>query len=181
MAKKKHHSRKKKVVVSSPKHNLPNGFWSQVGAIFLIVISILLVVSWFNTGGPVLEWLYKVSLQVIGYSLYIIPALFVYVAVEIFRSEDNRLPLAMKFATGSAIIWLSSLFGLLKNGAGQTTGGFIGDLVNKGMLQLVDSNIAAFIYILLIVITLLFITRVSPFAVITSKLCVMPHRLIALN
>lgn len=165
MPKKRKSSRKRKIE-TTPQHNLPTGFWSQVGAVLMIAISILLVVAWFNAGGPILEWLHDVSLKTVGYSVYIVPALFVYLAVEIFRSENNRLPFAMKFATISAIIWFSSLFGLLKNSAGQTTGGFVGDFVNQGTLSLVDSNIAAFIYILLILITLLFITRVSPFTVI---------------
>jgi len=165
MAKRKK-SRRKKIVNSAPQHNLPSGFWAQVGAVFLIAISILSIISWFNAGGPVLEWLHDNALICIGYAIYVLPALFIYVAIEIFRAENNRLPLAMKFATVSSIVWFSALFGLLKNKAGQTTGGFVGDLVNSGTLLLVNNSIAAFIYILLIVVTLLFILRISPFAVI---------------
>ncbi len=72
----------------------------------------------------------------------------------------------MKLATITSIVWFAALFGLLKNTAGKTTGGFIGDLVNSGALTLVDSGVAAFIYVLLILITVLFIIRVSPFTVI---------------
>lgn len=157
---------KKRSTVSAPQHSLPTGFWAQVGALFLIAISILFIVSWFDAGGPVLEWLHKATLISVGYAVYVVPALFIYVAIEIFRAEDNRLPFVMKFATASAIIWFSALFGLLKNKDGQTTGGFVGDLINKGMAALVNPSIAAFIYILLILITLLFILRVSPFSVI---------------
>ncbi len=168
MAKKKKTSRKKRSVKSkpTPKHDLPNGFWAQVGAVVLIALSLLFVVAWFGAGGPVLDWLYKVVLASIGYAVYVVPALFIYIAIEIFRSEDNRLPLAMKIATASAIIWFSALFGLLKNSSNQTTGGYIGDFINKGALVLVNGSIAAFIYILLIAITLLFILRISPFMVI---------------
>ena len=132
----------------------------------MIAISILFVIAWFNAGGPVLEWLHKAILSFIGYAVYVIPVLFVYVAIEIFIAEDNRLPFVMKLATGSAILWFSALFGLLKNGSGQTTGGVIGDFINKSVLTLVNPSIAAFIYVLLIFITLLFILRVSPFTVI---------------
>lgn len=168
MAKKKKtsRSRKKSPVRSAPQHSLPDGFWSQVGAVFLIAISILFVIAWFNAGGPILEWLHEATLASIGYAMYIVPVLFIYVAIEIFRAEDNRLPFVMKLATASAIIWFASLFGLLKNDAGETTGGFVGDVVNSGVSALVNPSVAAFIYILLIVITLLFILRVSPFTVI---------------
>ncbi|PIZ60223.1 cell division protein FtsK [Candidatus Saccharibacteria bacterium CG_4_10_14_0_2_um_filter_41_11] len=166
MAKKKKSSRKKKFDNSAPQHSLPLGFWNQVGALFLIAISILFVIAWFNAGGPVLEWMHATALSTIGYAIYVVPALFFYVAVEIFRAEKNRLPFVMKFATTSAILWFSALFGLLKKSNGATTGGYIGDFINKSMLALVDSSIAAFIYILLIGITLLFILRVSPFTII---------------
>jgi len=169
MAKKKKISRKRKptkVVKSASKHELPNGFWAQVGAVALVAISLLFVVAWFGAGGPVLDWLFKVVSAAIGYAVYIVPALFIYIAIEIFRSEDNRLPLAMKVATASAILWFSALFGLLKDSQGQSTGGYVGDFINKGALVLVNGTIAAFIYILLIALTILFILRISPFTVI---------------
>jgi S-DNA-T family DNA segregation ATPase FtsK/SpoIIIE len=164
MAKKKKSSRKKKVV--APQHSLPSGFWSQVGALSLIAISLLFIVAWFGAGGPVLEWAHNTALQCVGYAVYVVPLLFCYVAVETFRATNNRLPFVVKFATASAIIWFAALFGLLKDKNGQSTGGFVGDVVNSGMLALVDSSIAAFIYVLLIFITLLFLLRVSPFSVI---------------
>ncbi len=167
MAKKKKYSRKKKAPVrQTPQHSLPSGFWSQVGAVFLIALSIMFVIAWFNAGGPVLEWLHGAALATIGYAVYVAPLLFVYVAVEIFRAEDNRLPFVMKFATVLSLVWVAGLFGLLKNSEGKTTGGFIGDLANSGMLALVNSGVAAFIYVLLILITILFIIRVSPITVI---------------
>jgi S-DNA-T family DNA segregation ATPase FtsK/SpoIIIE len=168
MAKKKKALRKKKSVkpTQSSQHDLPSGFWSQVGAVLLIAISLLFVVSWFKAGGPVLDWLYKMTQVGVGYSVYIIPVLFIYIAVEIFRAENNRLSFPMKLATILAIVWFSGLFGLLKNNSGQTTGGIIGDFLNKGTLVIVNSSVAAFVYVLLIVITLLFIIRVSPRTVI---------------
>ncbi|HRN90410.1 MAG TPA: hypothetical protein PK543_01860, partial [Candidatus Saccharibacteria bacterium] len=113
MAKKKKSTRKKSTRKSvkstkAPEHSLPEGFWSQVGAVFLIAISILFVIAWFNAGGPVLEWLHDATLNTVGYAMYVLPVLFVYVAVEIFRAEDNRLPFVMKLATISAILWFAA-------------------------------------------------------------------------
>ena len=166
MAKKKKSTRKKAPLKSVPQHSLPSGFWSQVGAVFLIAISFLFVVAWFDAGGPVLDWLYQAALGSIGYAVYVAPLLFIYVAVEIFRAEDNRLPFVMKLATITSIVWFAALFGLLTNQTGQTTGGVIGELVNGVTLTLVNSGVAAFVYVLLIMITVLFIIRVSPFTVI---------------
>ncbi|MEO5950779.1 MAG: DNA translocase FtsK 4TM domain-containing protein [Candidatus Saccharimonadales bacterium] len=149
-----------------PKHSLPSGFWTQVGAVFLIAISVLLVVAWFGAGGPVLEWMHASALSTIGYAVYVIPLLFIYVAVEIFRAENNRLPFVMKLATAFLIVWFAGLFGLMKDDAGKTNGGFVGTTVNSAMSSLVNDAVAAFIYVLLILITVLFVLRVSPVTII---------------
>ena len=63
------------------------------------------------------------------------------------------------------IVWFSGLFGLLKTASRPESGGFVGDSINMGVLQMVDSAIAAIIYLVLIFITVLFITQTSPFTV----------------
>jgi S-DNA-T family DNA segregation ATPase FtsK/SpoIIIE len=166
MVKKKKSRKRKSTGSSSPQHRLPSGFWQQIAALALIAISILLVVAWFGAGGPVLEWVQKTALQGIGYAVYIIPVLFVYVAVEIFRAEQNRLPLVMKLATALLIVWVAGLFGLMKDDTGNQTGGIVGGWTNQTMLSLVESPVAAFIYILLILVTILFVIRVSPITII---------------
>ncbi|MBC7459259.1 DNA translocase FtsK 4TM domain-containing protein [Candidatus Saccharibacteria bacterium] len=163
---KKRSSNRKKSAPQAPQHTLPQGFWAQVGALFLIAFSLILILSWFRIGGPVLDWLYQSALDTIGYATYVVPLVFIYVAVEIFRAEENRLPFVMKLATSVSLVWFAGLFGLLKNAEGKATGGFIGETVNSGMLMLVNSGVAAFVYVLLILITALFIIRVSPITVI---------------
>ncbi len=176
MAKKKRSTRKTgKAKSTSPQHSLPNGVWAQVGAVFLVAISLLFVVAWFGAGGAVPMWMHATTLAAIGYAVYIIPLLFIYIAVEIFRAENNRLPLVVKLATALLIVWIAGLFGLTKNSAGQATGGYVGDLINGGMLALVNSGVAAFIYVLLILTTALFVLRVSPITVI-RKLWEMSRR-----
>ena len=163
---KKRKPTRKKSVSAAPKHDVPSGFWAQVGAVLLVVLSLLLVVAWFGVGGPVLEWLHKATLSMLGYAMYGLPILLIYIAVEIFRAENNRLPLAMKLAAILEVVWLSGLFGLLKTSARPNAGGFIGDTANRAMSAMVDPGIAALIYVVLIVITALFITQTSPFTVI---------------
>ena len=158
-------AKKRKAAPTKPQHSLPAGFWSQVGAVLLILFSLLLVVAWFGVGGPVLKWIDTVSLQAVGYTMYALPILLIYLAVETFRAEGNQLPLAVKFAAVLEIVWFSGLFGLLKTASRPESGGFVGDSINMGVLQMVDSAIAAIIYLVLIFITVLFITQTSPFTV----------------
>jgi hypothetical protein len=116
MAKRKKRSARshKKSVSQAPQHTLPDGFWSQVGAIFLIAFSLLLILSWFTLGGPILNWLFQTSLNLIGYAVYVVPILFIYVAVETFRAENNKLSFPVKFATALSLVFFAGLFGLLK-------------------------------------------------------------------
>lgn len=167
MAKKKKRSSKKQAP-QSPQHVLPAGFWGQVSAVILIAFSILLVVAWFGVGGPVLEWFQETSLATIGYTIYLIPILFVYLGVEIFRAEGNKLPFLTKFGAMLFIVWCSGLFGLMKNAAGEPTGGFVGSAANSATLALVDAGVAAFIYILLMAITILFVLRITPKTIIDA-------------
>ena len=157
---KKKKTKKKAAAPSGPRHKLPAGFWQQVTALGLIAFSILLVVAWFGVGGPVLEWIQKTALSFIGFAIYVVPVLFVYVGVEIFRAEQNKLPLIMKFSTILFVVWFAGLFGLGNNG------GWIGEQVNVPMLSMVDKPIAGFIYVLLIIVTALFVIRTQPIVVI---------------
>ena len=158
----------KKSAPAKPQHSLPAGFWSQVGAVMLILLSLLLVVSWFGVGGPVLQWIDMATVKTIGYTAYALPILLIYLAVETFRAEENQLPAVVKFAAVLEIVWFSGLFGLMKTASHPNSGGFVGDILNTATLKMVDSAIAVIIYLVLAFITVLFITQTSPFTVFSK-------------
>lgn len=158
----------KKSSPAKPQHSLPAGFWSQVGAVMLILLSLLLVVSWFGVGGPVLQWIDMATVKTIGYTAYALPILLIYLAVETFRAEENQLPAVVKFAAILEIVWFSGLFGLMKTASHPNSGGFVGDILNTATLKMVDSAIAVIIYLVLAFITVLFITQTSPFTVFSK-------------
>jgi len=166
MAKKRKSTKKSAPV--KPQHSLPAGFWLQVGAVMLILLSLLLVVSWFGVGGPVLQWIDMATVKTIGYTAYALPILLIYLAVETFRAEENQLPVVVKFAAVLEIVWFSGLFGLMKTALHPNSGGFVGDILNTATLKMVDSAIAVIIYLVLAFITVLFITQTSPFTVFSK-------------
>ncbi len=162
MARKKAPTRGRKSKKSeAPKHTLPTGFWSQTLAVAVIAFSLLLVVSWFGGSGPVFTWIRDAALRTIGYAVYILPIIAVYVALQVFRVENNKLPLVMKFAALLLVAWFAALFGLFRQDHGASTGGVVGDTINSFMSSLVNAPVAAFVYVLLIVVTTLFVVRVS--------------------
>ena len=124
-----------------------------------MALSVLLVVSWFGAGGPLLNQMLEVSKRTIGWAVYIVPVVGLYVAVRIFGAENNRLPAVMKFASILIVIWFSGLFGLFREKGAPSTGGVVGDGLNSVVLSLVNIPVGVFIYILLIAITLLFVLQ----------------------
>jgi len=177
MAKRKKRTTRKRSSAKQqqPQHTLPEGFWAQVGAVALLALSLLLVISWFGVGGPILDWMQGAFKNVFGYGGYVIPFLAAYVAIEIFRADENRLPSVMKFASILVVLWFTGLFGLSKNANGSSNGGYIGDTLNGAMLALVDSGVAVFVYVLLIVMTTLFVLRLSPMAIVNKLREMMPE------
>lgn len=159
MAKKKKRNKKKQE--KQAVHYVPDGFWRQTWAVLLIVVSILLVLSWFNTGGPVILWAHEALTSFIGLATYVLPALLIYLAFEIFRNEYNRLSMAVKVASFLELIWLAGFFGLIGVSHQSSTGGFVGDMINSGVLLLVNPTVAAFIYVVLIFITLLYVLGIT--------------------
>lgn len=164
---KKRKTRKK--AGSTAKHILPAGFWAQVSAVLLVVFSLLLVVAMFGAGGPILAWIFKASLITVGWTTYILPLLFVFLAIEIFRSEQNRLPAVVGFATLLLVAWTSALLQLvLKDpkdidaAIGGSGGGYVGWLVDQAVLGLLNVPVAGFVLAVLIIITILFVLRIPP-------------------
>ncbi len=167
MAKKKtskKHSKSKKV--SAPKHTLPEGFWAQVAAVILIAFSILLIVSWFGAGGPVFTLIGDAAMRIIGLAVYVLPFISIYVAIAVFKADHNKLPGIIKFAALLLMVWFAGFFGIFRRTGGPSTGGVLGDAVNSVMLSLVNEPVAGFIYALLIILTTLFVMRVSPKTVV---------------
>ena len=108
-----------------------------------------------------MNWVNQAGFSIIGYAMYILPIVSVYIAVQVFRVENNKLPGVMKFGALLLVAWFSGLFGLFTPDPNTTTGGVIGDSLNGLMMSLVNTPVAVFIYILLIIVTSLFVMQKS--------------------
>ncbi len=160
--------RKKAAKEAAPEHELPGGFWRQVRAILMILVAVVFVMTWFGEGGDVLNTIHTTGLKVIGYGVFLIPLILVYLAVRIFRSDDNRISGILWFASLLLVIWTSGLSGIPTIGRENPTGGVIGEFLNKYVTQILNPGVAAIIYFVLIFITLIFILQLSPKAVIRN-------------
>ncbi len=150
---------------AAPEHELPGGFWRQVGAVVLLALAVVLVMTWFGSGGTVLNKIHEGAIYVIGYATYFIPVLLVYLSVMIFRAEGNRLPIATWFASFLLVAWLSGIFGIPTFKQPNPTGGIVGEGLNSIATQILDKGVVVFIYAVLIFLTGIFILAISPASV----------------
>ncbi|MBR3248540.1 DNA translocase FtsK 4TM domain-containing protein [Candidatus Saccharibacteria bacterium] len=137
-------------------HELPGGFWRQISAVLMMALALFFVVTWFGQGGTITNNVHQFILKGLGFATYFIPALLVYLAVKIFRSEDNRVAIPVYIASILMIFWISGIAAIFKNG------GIIGDWLNSLMLNVLSEGVVIFIYLVLIFITALFIFQLSP-------------------
>lgn len=159
-ARKKTNSRKTREV--APEHELPGGFWRQVMAVLMIALAVFLVLTWFGSGGKVLNDVDAGAFFVIGYGKFLLPILLVYMAVKIFRTPGNRLPVVVWIASILMVVWAAGIMGIPTIGQENPTGGVLGEALNKVAVQILNPGVAVFLYLVLIFITALFILQVSP-------------------
>src|ERR1700722_10525433 len=88
MAKKKKQTRSKKVDIAEDKPKL----WPVVGAIVLFVVSLLLLLGGFNTGGALPKDLFHGAYWLFGWGGYLTPVVLTYWGVHKLSHEDKRIP-----------------------------------------------------------------------------------------
>ena len=139
-----------------PEHELPGGFWRQIVAVLMIALALFFVITWFGQGGTVLNVVHQFILNGLGFATYFIPALLVYLAVKIFRSEDNRIATPVYIASILMIFWISGISAIWQNG------GIVGQWLNSLATNVLNQGVVIFIYLVLIFITTAFILQISP-------------------
>ena len=138
---------------------MPSGFGWQVFGVFMILLAIVIVFMWFGSSGNLLDSVHKEAVKTIGFSVYLVPAVLVYLAISIFRAEGNRLPMRILISTLLMLVWFTGLFGVFKNG------GSVGVEMDKMVSGNLGSFAAVLIYAFLIFVTSIFVLQVSPMAV----------------
>ena len=143
----------------------PGGFWRQVFAVFLILIALVLVFMWFGASGDLLSSIHKEAFRLIGLSVYLIPPLLIYIAVSIFRAEDNHLSPVIWLCSVLTIVFFSGLVGVPSMGHPAPAGGLLGEEMNKIVAVNLGSVAAILIYFVLLFITVIFVLQTTPLSV----------------
>ncbi|MBQ3430203.1 DNA translocase FtsK 4TM domain-containing protein [Candidatus Saccharibacteria bacterium] len=156
-------SRKRSTREVRKRQELPGGWWQQIVAFVLVAIAIVCVATWAGGGD---SQIHKIAFSIIGNAVYVLPFLFTYIAVKIFRSEDNRIPTVVWFVAIFFIMFVAGAFGVSTYGQPAAHGGAVGEFMNDLFLSMFDKGVAIFVYIALAVICLLFILQKTPAAVV---------------
>ncbi len=166
MAQKKRGRKRKSAKEEVPKHELPGGFWRQALAILFLVFAVTFVAMWFGAGkNAVFLQMVKDSCdQVFGLTTYLFPFVLVYIAVMIFRAPNNRLDASVWVASGLMVFWFCGLLGVGSYGTPNNTGGVIGKIMNDFAVKNLGSGVSIMAYIVLILITALFMYAETPLA-----------------
>ncbi|MCE7936451.1 DNA translocase FtsK [Candidatus Saccharibacteria bacterium CPR2] len=159
----------KKEQTSKPAHILPDGFWPQAVAFILgVVVAPVLIFAMFGLGGNLPETLLIAARWLIGFAAFLLPLVFVFVAVKIFTSEDAKLPGVLVVAIIVFLTSISGFFHLFVDKAASLNeaysgngGGVVGHLITTGLLTLIAPYIAGIILICIAFIALLFILRIE--------------------
>lgn len=146
MATKKRKTTKKRTTTKRTKeapveHELPGGFWRQIVAVLMIALALFFVITWFGHGGSALNAVHGTIQKGIGLATYFVPALLVYLAIKIFRSENNRVAVPVYIASILMLLWISGV------GAIWNYGGIVGDWLNGVFTQALDQAFVIIIYI----------------------------------
>ncbi len=155
-------TRGRKKTAKTAEYELPGGFWRQIVAILMLFVAVVLVFAWMGDGGDLLNATDGILEEWMGRARYLIPALLAWLAVKIFRSENNRIPPVMWTASILMLFWLAGAFGLSTVGDPHPNGGMIGAWLNSFMVQILNPSAAVIIYVILIFVTLLFILQMNP-------------------
>ncbi len=126
-----------------------------------------------------LEWLHDAFKWLVGWTVVLLPVILIYIAIAIFKAEDNRLPVVVIIATILFITETSGFIHLFSGDPAQfdavrsaSGGGLVGYGVDSMLLALVDSKTAALILAVLAFITSLFVLKLSPLDVIRAVIAI---------
>ena len=128
----------------------------------MIAVAVVLVATWFSGEK---NQAYKIVFSIIGNAMYVIPFLFTYLAVKIFRSSDNRLPTIVWFVSLFLLVFAAGASGVATYGKDMPHGGAIGEWINEMFLPMFGEGTVIFVYAVLMVVCLLFILQKTPSAV----------------
>lgn len=137
---------------------VPDGFWSQVGSMLLLVLSLIIILSLAGVRGSFTDAIVDGLYYVIGNSVYVLPVVLIWISIKRFTSKEGRIPYSVIINCIILVVMISILFnGFIADGGG-AIGSYLGSLM-AGLISGPGSLLLAFA---VSTINVLFILSISP-------------------
>ena len=143
---------------SSMKHMVPDGFWSQVGSMLLLVLSLIIILSLAGVRGSFTDAIVDGLYYVIGNSVYILPVVLIWISIKRFTSKEGRIPYSVIINCIILVVMISILF----NGFITDGGGILGSYLGNLMAGLISGPGSLLLALAVSAINILFILSISP-------------------
>lgn len=157
----------------TPSHSVPHGFWAQVGAIFMIILALIISLGLFGVGGALPTLLAEGIRWLIGWTAFVLPFILLWQAIQIFRRDDSHLPGVIWVATIFFLLFFAGLFQLmLENPLSQAEsfagdgGGIFGWMIARGFLQILNVPVSALVLVVLVVVLSMYVLSIKPKTII---------------
>jgi S-DNA-T family DNA segregation ATPase FtsK/SpoIIIE len=162
MAKRKKRSNKKKSVSKKKMTQVPrepNLFVRQVGAVFMLILAIFLVLGGFGTGGSLPTGLFDIVYSVLGVAAYLSPVALAFWGVHKLKAEENELPFSLVLSMAGLLVLSAALlhvgFASKATPTSEWTGGYgggVGELLGGTVLTALDKAPAVILFLVLVVL-----------------------------
>lgn len=143
---------------SSMKHMVPDGFWSQVGSMLLLVLSLIIILSLAGVRGSFTDAIVDGLYSIIGNSVYILPVVLIWISIKRFTSKEGRIPYSVIINCIILVVMISILF----NGFITDGGGILGSYLGNLMAGLISGPGSLLLALAVSAINILFILSISP-------------------
>ena len=159
MAKKR--GRRKKAPEAKNRYEVPNVFWKQVGAVFMMLLAVVLVAAWFKPQNAVALCAIQDFLRtVFGYGTYVLPPILIYLAIKIFRTDGNNLSAAVWVSSVIMTLLLCCMLGIPSYSTDDS--GLVAGFINGYVVKALGVPVSVLVYLVLAVITGLFMYAETP-------------------
>lgn len=154
MAKKKKTTKKRTKKVDDTAPKTVSYFWRQVYAFALIVVALFIFIGGFGMGGKLPIGLFDMTSWLVGFVAYLVPFVFIFLAVHKLRHEEFIIPFGKLLAS---LLFIVALAGALhvfldredasEAAAVGTYGGHVGSIISGASLSILN-DVTSFIVLL---------------------------------
>lgn len=149
---------KNKKSTTSIRHIVPEGFWSQVFSVAILIVALIILIGLLGIKGWLTSNVIEIIQYFIGISIYIFPIVLIGLSLKRLFSKEGKLPISVIVNSLIFTAMLSAIVSILSYGRG----GVVGDFISGYMVSMLGSVGSTMIFTLTGAINLMFIFSKTP-------------------